>query len=220
MNTISTSTRELYQSLRSEVIGVNYRVRVLRQMFTSEETVDLLNKTAIRFFTTLKLDLLDTIILAINRLLDPAKTFGKYPNASLQQLVESLDSTTHVHLIAILSATLDQIRAKSARIENWRDKWAGHRDLKVVQGLAPMPATSLPEIDEVMTLIGRFLNEFERVCQDLRVEINLYGKTASEVAEIAENEGLKIGTPTDYENMLFPDDGNTIIEIIKRGNPL
>ena len=218
LNAISKSTREIYHSLRSEVIGTYYRLRVLRQLFTSNETVALLNKIAIRFFKMLKLDLLDTIIMAINRLLDPAKTGNRHSNASLQQLIISLDPTEHVNLIMDLNNILDQVKGKSPRIRQWRKKWAAHRDLEVVQGLAPMPATSLPEIDDVLKLIGRFLNEFETVCQDPRVEINLYGKTNREVEEIAESERLKIGPPNDYENMIFRDDGTTILDLITRVN--
>ena len=215
LNTFSKSTRELYHSLRSDVIGIHYRLRVLRQLFTSKETVDLLNKAAIRFFTTLKWDLFDIIAIAISRLTDPAKSSKRYHNASLQQLIDNLDPNTHTQLILSLTGILAQIKAKSPRIENWRKKWAAHRDLEVLQGQAPKPAVSLPEIDEVLALIGKFMNEFERVFQDPRVEINLYGKTVPEVEEVVESERLKIGPPSPYENMLFQDDGNTIINLIK-----
>jgi hypothetical protein len=218
MNTVSASTRELYHSLRSEVIGVHYRVRVLRQFFTSQETVDLLNKTAIRFFTTLKLDLLDTIVLSINRLLDPAKSFNRFANASLQQLIDSMDPTIHLTLVGRLRALLDQTRLRSARLENWRDKWAAHRDLGVLRGQIPQPAISLPEIDEVLDLIGKFMNEFERVCRDPRVEFDYDGTgTPEEFSQkVLEWERLKIGPPLDYANLIFQDGGESLIDLIKR----
>jgi hypothetical protein len=200
------------------VVGIHYRVRVLRQLFTSQETVDLLNKPAIRFFITLKWDLMDTIAITISRLTDPQKSRNKYLNASLPQLIDSIDAGARPQLVSSLKAIFTQIKAKSVRIENWRRKWAAHRDLEVIQGKTPKPAMSLPEIDEVLALIRKFMNEYENACQDPRVEINLYEKTAFEVKEIVENESLKIGSPTDYENMVFQDDGNTILNIIKRAN--
>src|SRR5688572_15198772 len=140
MGKVNDSTRELYRSIRSELINIHYRHLLIKQLFTSEDTNTLLNKTAIRFFTTLKWDLFNTITIAISRLTDSAKT-GKYKNASLQQLIDSLDSNYDRTLINTLKDILTSVKAKSPRIENWRKKWAAHRDLEVVQGFAPMPAT-------------------------------------------------------------------------------
>lgn len=82
MSTISNETRELYHNLRAEVIGISYRLTVLRQLFTDQKTLDLLNKTAPRFFNNLWLDYLDAISLTVRRLMDPAMSFNKYLNAS------------------------------------------------------------------------------------------------------------------------------------------
>ena len=213
MNSTSKSSRELYGNIRSELIGIHYRLLLIRQLFSSQDTNDLLNKTAIRFFNTLKWDLLNTISISISRLTDSAKSFNKYNNASLQQLISSLDSISYPELFRSLRNILAQIKAKSSRIEDWRKKWAAHRDLDVVHGSAPKPVTSLNEIDEVVSLIRKFLNEFEDVFQD--GEINLYGKSDTEVKNIADNEQLRIKHEF-YENMIFPDDGNTIVEIIKQ----
>lgn len=218
MNSISKPTRELYSNIRSELTGIHYRVLLVRQLFTSQDTNDLLNKSAIRFFTTLKWDLLNTIAIAISRLTDPAKSFKKFKNTSLQQIINSLDTNAYSELIISLTDILVQVKAKSSRIENWRKKWAAHRDFDVVQGYAPMPATSLIEIDEVLFLIGKFVNEFERVCQDPKIEINLYDNPIT-AEELDEMERLKILPPNPYENRHFlPDDGNTIIELIKKAN--
>jgi len=218
LNNISKPTRELYSNIRSELIGIHYRVLLVRQLFTSQETNDLLNKAAIRFFTTLKWDLMNTIAIAISRLTDPAKSFNKFTNASLQQVINSLDASAYAGLIHSLTDILTQIKAKSSRIENWRKKWAAHRDFDVVQGHTPMPATSLTEIDEVLSLIGKFVNEFERVCQDPKTEINLYENPIT-AEELDEMERLKIFPPNPYENRHFlPDDGNTVIELIKQAN--
>jgi len=213
LNSTSKSSRELYGNIRSELIGIHYRLLLIRQLFSSQDTNDLLNKTAIRFFNTLKWDLLNTISISISRLTDSAKSFNKYNNASLQQLISSLDSISYPELFRSLRNILAQIKAKSSRIEDWRKKWAAHRDLDVVHGSAPKPVTSLNEIDEVVSLIRKFLNEFEDVFQD--GEINLYGKSDTEVKDIADNEQLRIKHEF-YENMIFPDDGNTIVEIIKQ----
>ena len=218
MTAISKVARELYSNIRSDVIGIHYRRQLIAELFTSEEINELLNRTALRFFTTLKWDLLDTIVIAISRLTDPPKSFRKCSNASLLQLVLSLDSETDKELIRSLTSIWAQIQAKSTRITGWRKKWAAHRDLEIIQGAAPKPAISLVEVDEVLTLIGKFLNEFERVYQDLQLEIDLDTFPLS-AEEFDEMERLKIHQPFIYENIhFFPDDGNTIIELIKKAN--
>jgi len=217
MSTISKSTRELYRNLRLEVIGIHSRLRVLRQLYTSQEIVDLLDKTAYLFFNTLRNDLIDTIVLMANRLLDPAKTFNKYPNVSFQKLIDNLDPAAYPKLITSLKDILDTIKTKSKRLKNWRDKWVGHRDYDVLLGSASKPVISLMDIDEVLLWMGKFLNEFEDVCQDVP-EINLYNNPLS-ADEINEIIRLRIKKPTPYENRPFlPGDGDTIIELIKKAN--
>ena len=221
MNAVSKPTRELYSNLRSEIIRIHYRLQLVRRLFVSLDIVDLLYKTAPQFFRTLRIDLMDTIVIAISRFTDPAKSFNQFDNASLQQLIHSLDSNIYSDLIRSLTNILDQIKAKSSRIEKWRKKWAAHRDFAVVQGLIPMPATSLVEIDVVLTLLGSFMNEFESVCQDRNIEyVNDGTMPPEEFAHlISEGERLKIFPPTSYENIRFyPDDGNTIIELVKKAD--
>jgi hypothetical protein len=180
------------------------------------DTNDLLNKVAICFFTTLKWDLLDTITIAISRLTDPPNT-GGFNNASLQQIINQLDAHALPDLVKSLYDICAKLKLKTARIINWRNKWSGHRDFGVIDGRVPLPAMSLKEVDEALRLIGKFLNEFEAVFQDISGEINLHDNHQI-VEELAEIERLKIFPPSPYENIQFlPDDGNTLIELVKRG---
>lgn len=216
MTILTKPVRELYRNIRGELIRLHYRRLLIRQLFTSPDTNELLNTAAIRFFTTLKWDILDTITIAISRLTDPPITRG-FKNASMQQFIKNLDSSAYPDLVKSLNALHAELKSKAARIINWRNKWSGHRDFDVVEGRAPLPAMSLLEVDDALGLIGKFLNEFEIVFQDIPSEINLFDhpELAKELDEI---ERLKIFSPMPYDNMQFlPDDGNTIVELIKKG---
>jgi hypothetical protein len=172
-----------------------------------------------RFFIVLRGDLLDAIMLAIGRLLDPAIE-GRFYNASLEQLVEyieRLDQSDYDGLTDRLRRILNDIRSNSTRILKWRNKWGAHRDLEYVQSEV-MPATRLAEIEEFILLAGHFLNEFERVFQDLPVEFNLNEKTESEIMEFGERQFNKIYPPGSYQNMAFEDDGITILDLIRKAN--
>jgi AbiU2 len=217
-NTIQKNTRELYQHLRSEVIGVHYRWKIFRQLFFSQEVVDLLNSSAGRFFSMLRLDLLDLISLALGRLTDSSKSLNKYPNVTLEQLIDSLDPNSHSELITVLRERLTDLKSKCARIENWRNKWAAHRDLHTVIEPITRVGFSPSDVETVLAALRSFMNEFERVCQDTNLTY-IYDNNISpeENGEFfRESERLKIGPPTDYQEFPFADDGNTIIEILRK----
>ena len=178
----------------------------------------MLNKAAIHFFPTLKWDLLNTITIIIGRLIDPPVSFKKFHNASLQQLIDQLDSSKYPDLVNSLNSILSRIKTKSARIEKWRNKWSGHRDFDIIQGKDPLPAITLKEVDETQILIGKFLNEFESVFQDFKMEVELDGNP-NLVKELDDIRQLEIYPPTPYEGRSFlPDDGNTIIELVRKAN--
>jgi hypothetical protein len=217
LNATSAVTREIYQSVRGELKGIHYRLTVFRQFFTSQEAVDLVNRTAYFFFLMLRIDLLDTMVQAINRLLDPPKSLNIHDNASLEQLVDSLDSRKYELLISQLRSMLVDLRARSQRLKYWRDKQVSHRDLDVVLGQAPKPVTSLVEITDVFVGLQAFMNRFEGECQDPPVEHVFSGTVSPQ--EFAQNalewERLKIDRPADYQNMVWADDGNTIIDLVR-----
>jgi len=215
MAMLTKPVRELYSNIRGELIRLHYRRLLISQLFTSPDTNELLNNAAVRFFTTLKWDLLDTITVAISRLTDPPTTRG-FNNASMQQLIRNLDSGAFPDLVKSLNAIHAELKSEAVRIINWRNKWSGHRDFDVVEGRVPLPAISLVEVDKALGLIGKFLNEFEVVFQDIPKEINLYDNP--ELAkELDEMERLKIFPPIPYEDRIFlPDNGNTVIELVRK----
>ncbi len=61
-------------------------------------------------------------------------------------------------LTADLTDCLADIKSKTSRLKNWRNKWGSHWDLDVVLGHAPQPATSLAEIAQVLAGLQDFLN--------------------------------------------------------------
>lgn len=215
MSKLTKSTRDLYYDIRTELMNLHYRRLLIKQLFTSQETNDLLNKAAIRFFRTLKWDLLDTITVKISGMIDPPKSMNKFNNASLEQLINQIDSALYSDLVKSLKDIHVQLKKETIRIVNWRKKWVGHRDFDVIQGKLPLPSISLPEIDKALSLIGELLNKFELVFQDDSSEYVFNGEYSA--AEIEEKLVSRIHPPTDYENMVFhPDDGNTVIELIKK----
>lgn len=100
-------------------------------------------------------------ILSICRITDPAKTFG-FENLSLLHLRQGLDSSQHSALPAKLDATLSTIEPRILPFRDWRNKKYAHGDIPTVLRLAPTPLPNLTkdEIDEVLRLLAKFLNDF------------------------------------------------------------
>jgi hypothetical protein len=217
MNPIESEARELYRDIRLEVINIHYRLVILRNFFTSQDTVNSLNKTAPRFFATIQNDILDMLIISINRLLDPSMSINKKSNASLEQLICNLNPKIYPQLIDDLKNILAQIKKDSVRISNWRNKWGSHKDYEVVTGIAPKPAVSFAEFDQVLSGFGKFLNKFEQACYDLNEEWHIDpNKTDEQNAEyIKERERLYIFSPIDYVNNIFLDDGTKLLRFIE-----
>jgi hypothetical protein len=203
------NAREIYANLRGELIGLKYRYYLLNQLYADQNTLDLLLKVSHRFFYTHKSDLLDLISIIIGRLCDPHESLHKGKkdlNASLAQLIYYVDPTYQGNLNIIR----EKIIEKSTRIRNWRNKWSGHRDAEIVQKILPNPSMSLLEINEVITLIGNFLNDFEEVYSDKNVEY-----CNVDFQEVEEGERLRIHEPVSYTNVIYSDDGMQLVSIIK-----
>ena len=216
MNILSKSTRELYVSIRSEIIGIHYRFVILKKFYTTQDIVISLNNTAPMFFAMIRNDLLDYLTVSINRLLDPP-SIGKFRNASLKQLINCLDRSKYSQLVIDLKALFDQTKADSSRIEYWRKKWSGHRDFDVLTGAEPIPKISLPELDIVISDLYKFKNKFEGAFYDPNEHRQMDpNKTDTQNAEdFEEFDRLRIREPKEDENMNFLDDGSSLLRIIR-----
>ena len=222
MNTVSKNTRVLYRDIRSEFIKNHIRLEILRRFFTSQDTVDLLNKTAPIFFDMLKYAMIDMIVLSIHRLNDPPESKNSrnrtiFHNVSLRRLIKSLDETTYPQLKSDLKDIFDQIWKDSRRISNWRNKLVGHRDYDVLIGQTSPPTVSLIEVDKVMADLGEFLNKFEQDCYDPNEEWHINpDETDEQNAEnLKELEQLRIHPPTDNGNPTFLEDSANLLRLIE-----
>ena len=118
----------------------------------SKTQVDLLNKTAGGFFSTYQRLSLDSILLKIGRLLDPAKT-GRNGNCSLFTLL-----TTDKRL-ASLEGDLAKIKEESKAILQHRNKHIAHLDLQVANGEIGLEFVTAEEINQLLSSLSCWLNK-------------------------------------------------------------
>jgi hypothetical protein len=220
MNAASRPTRELYRHLRSETSQVFFRWKVFQQLFSSPEVVELLKKLAPRLFFTLRSDLLDAIALSLSRLTDPSETRRGERNASLQQLINSPDVKTDAMLVQELNHHLYEMRDECKRIDIWRNKWTAHRDYQSAVKVDPdwRIGFSPREVNCALAELGAFMNAFENRFQDPPRPFVYDNRVSPEefAREFRDFEDHKIDPPIHYDQIVFTDDGETLLDLLRK----
>ena len=154
----------MFEVLRGEMIDLWLRWNVFQQLFPKDRAqVDLLNKVAPSFFGFVQKLLLDSILLGISRLGDPAK-MGKNQNLSLAQLVDSLGLECAENVREDVGEHVEKFELASEKVRIHRSKRLAHTDLDHAVGPDELPAVSmrdikkcLDELESVMNLVQTFL---------------------------------------------------------------
>ncbi len=162
-NEIPEDLRGLFELLRSDVIELQARWKMFKELYATNQTrLELLRESASWFFETLRVILLDDVILGIARLTDPARTLGQ-ENQSLEKLMISIDHTDHPDLVLVLERLLKLAQDESQPFREHRNKRLAHRDLekRLEPGEDPLPDLSFAAFDRALKAVSDFLNEIE-----------------------------------------------------------
>ena len=184
--------RSLYESLDAEVSFVHAKWKLYRQLYgTSDERIDLLNRTAGYFFGVVQQPLYEDVAISLCRLTDPASGFGGKENRSLEQLVDQLALLRYERLCELLRSDLSETKGHCEPFRNWRNKRIAHSDLPTALKVSadPLPGLSRDMVETALTTVRRFMNHF--------------------------NEGLK-GHHTGYEHVWLQSDGDQLVYILER----
>ena len=182
--------REMYCFLRNEVLELNSRWIVFKQLFAQgDERVRLLNREVPSFFKMFHDSMRDGIFMSITRLTDKPKVSRKQ-TLSLRQLVGHRGLVCNGTVVSRWNALLGEIERERETIKVWRDTSGAHNDLDTVID----PARLLPPImfDSVGIVVG--------LVEDL---LNIVGPLLGE-------------PPTDFENIIIFGDGDTIVSCIEQ----
>jgi AbiU2 len=157
---------ETHHLLFQEVSWLHARWNVYCQLFVSnEQTVDLLNRSAPGFFYICQTVLIDSVLLGISRLTDPAESRngkGKQLNLSLKRLAATVDSADYPTLRNDIDKAVLAAEAYFSFARALRHKLIAHNDLLVHQQKpVPLPTkadrqkieTALQTIRDIMNLV-------------------------------------------------------------------
>jgi hypothetical protein len=124
---MDTESKIIYEELSKEVTWLNLKWACYVELYESKEShIDLMNEAAPEFFSTIQELLLESIILNIARLCDPASTRIKgkiIENLSIGNLIESLKDVSYCSTINNL---LDEAKNIGRFARFPRNKYIAH----------------------------------------------------------------------------------------------
>jgi len=190
---IPDGLRETYAALRNEVVELNARWIVFKQLFASgNERIGLFNNAAPSFFSMVHDSMRDGIFLSITRLTDKSTVMGQ-DTLSLSRLLGQTQQILGSNATEPLRALLGSIEKESDSMRTWRNKIGAHNDLRMLvqPQIHPMPKIMFDSVGIVLRLLSDFLN----------------------------NIGLNFGySDTDFANVIIPGDGDAIVRCLERAH--
>ncbi|HLO13933.1 MAG TPA: hypothetical protein VK206_03825 [Anaerolineales bacterium] len=150
---IPENIREVFMWLCQDVADLRTKWNFYLELFSSEESTELLNDIAPASFHMIEESLRREMMMAICRLSDPVKS-REQDNLSLRTLVEMLDE--HDKPVDFL----DDFRQACKLVRIIRNKRLGHNDLntRIKPQDNPLPGIGRTQIEQIIVLGEQILN--------------------------------------------------------------
>jgi hypothetical protein len=185
---------EIHDLLYQEVSWLHARWNLYCQLYaSSEDTVDLLNRSASVFFGICQDVLIDSALLGISRLTDPEETrLGKEkkPNLSLRQLLTTVDAVAYPTLRDDIKQAIDATQGDFEFARDLRNRRIAHNDLSVHR---KNPVTPLAKANH---------QKIETALENIRNIMNLVEEHVT-------------GSTTGYSMIVLPGDGDALIACLR-----
>lgn len=188
---------DLYYPLWAEVGFLRMVWKTYHQMFGTGESLIVGVKTAPAFFALLQDMSHDYMTMGVSRLTDPATTGRRKnvkKNLTLAALVDAIptDSVEEAQMKARAGLLVQEARTQSARLREHRNRRVAHSDLATLLDTHSVPLCPAEDED-----FGRAIEAITKVL----VTVN----------------GFYAGEMTTFGDILMNGDGNTVIELLRRG---
>lgn len=183
--------REMYDFLRNEVLELNAKWIVFKQLFArGEARIALFNREVPVFFSMVHDSMRDGIFISITRLTDKSKVIGK-DTLSLRQLISHPELASDSSAAARAEGLLSKIEREREAIKAWRDRAGAHNDLytAIDPQIHPLPPIMFDSVGIVLGLAADLLN--------------VVGNHFNE-------------PPTDFESITMFGDGDTIVSCVQK----
>lgn len=151
----------VYVEVDQDVTRVHACWKLVTQLFGSQESVAILNNAAGFAIRAIQDSLIDSVILRITKLTDPAQA-GRFQNLSLEYLIGKLPADADA-LLDRLRTQLENIRKSTDEVRLIRDKRLAHRDTAyAIDSDQILPGITRKSIDDSLQRIRDFMHEIQR----------------------------------------------------------
>ncbi len=161
---IPDPVREPFRALYGEVVRLHFRWLLFKQLYVRGQTrVDLLNEMAGGLFYQLQYIMMDDVVMAAARLLDPAHSFGQ-ENLTLNLLRDRVAASVGPDIVSELDARIAQLLALSDPLRRHRNKRIAHADYQHHPAIvgSVLPGIAIRLVDDVLKEIAEAMNVVQR----------------------------------------------------------
>lgn len=209
MAKLSLTTKKLYWQIRQDTASLHYRGSLIFNIMGNGEKWEVLKQSSPQLFDRiLSNDLLDSMVLDLMRLLDPART-GRRSNATLEKLIEKVEPIQPV-LAKQLKRHRKKMISQLRSMRRWRNKWAAHRDYNTMLIMRTPSRAKLrvrfnrDKVNAALKELVAFLNAFEDAFQDR----NFTPKNRDEAENI-------VPEVTDYSTFDATNEIESLLKLLK-----
>ena len=149
------NTEKVYQKLYQQAIEITMIFELIRVLFYNRENVDLMNQTSPTTFFYIQGALLDSVILKLAKITDPAE-FGSNRNLSIDGLIQTLKDEDSP-ITSQLEKSKEEINSLLPDLRKIRNKYIAHTDSKALPQDLPKLIQNL-KIDHAIKELDKFIN--------------------------------------------------------------
>lgn len=145
---------EFAHQLWRDICSLPLNLSAYLQLYSSKETVQLLNECAPRFFVWIQNWLRLTIYVEIGRFTDPAESMGRV-NVSFLGFAKVLRDAGESSSADQLEKDVVPLQESVKRIRKIRNRELAHADLKtVLREESPLPDVTRKELEDIVEQVG------------------------------------------------------------------
>lgn len=149
---------DVYDALDRQLSWYQRTLSVVYDLYVDKpKNVEVFNELASDFFGFMQSTLIDSLIVQLGRLTDPAKNRVQ-DNLSFKRLVSMIDASQYPSLNAEITNYLSQIEKHCVAARTHRHKRVAHTDLNVALTSSALPVVILLDFREALTAGRNLLN--------------------------------------------------------------
>jgi AbiU2 len=154
----------VFQEFFQEYNIVRAKWRQYKRLFTTSESIDLLNRHGAHAFGLIADLLIKDVIMCITRMMNPSKASWGDP-ANLATLLINLAAHRQVALVKRLTEIRDRVKPASDSLKRWRDEQLSKNDYAAYVGMKAnidaVPANDRKMIEDVLSAMSDVLVELQ-----------------------------------------------------------